>query len=124
MLCNFMEDYPLVAADLNFHFTYERDDCAVCSWPDHIIWSMSIYMVNLIEDVSKFDRAVNLSDHYPLRYNFKVFCDTSPSPPSPPPSSISTSRTSRFDWARASSLDIHNLCCIIVHSCVHYRSIL
>ena len=58
-----MEDYSL-AADLNFrsaiHFTYERDDCAVRSWPDHIICFMSI--VHLIEDMSKFDERVNLSD--------------------------------------------------------------
>ena len=96
-------------------------------------------MVNLIEDVSKFDQGVNLSDHYPLRFNFKVFCGTSPSPPSPPPSSISTSHTSRFDWARASSLDIHNyrasvlyhcpqLCeavvsCCNPHCCEHYSAL-
>ena len=119
--------------------TYERDDCAVRSWPDHIC---SMSMVNLIEDVSKFDQGVNLSDHYPLRFNFKVFCDTSPSPPSPPPSSISTSHTSRFDWARASSLDIHNyrasvlyhwphiycICeavvsCCNPHCCEHYSAL-
>ena len=66
LLCNFMDGYSLVAADLNFfcaiHFTCERDDCAVRSWPDHIICSMS--MVNPIEDVSKFDQGVNHSDQY------------------------------------------------------------
>ena len=72
LLWNFMDNYYLVAADLNFrsaiHFTYERDDCAVPSWPDRIICSMS--MVNL---VSKFDQGVNLSGHYLLIFNFKVF---------------------------------------------------
>ena len=47
LLCNFMDDYSLVAADLNFrnaiHFTYERDDCAVRSWPDHINYMLYFY---------------------------------------------------------------------------------
>ena len=138
LLCKFMDDYSLVAADLNFrsaiHFTYERDDCAVPSWPDRIICSMSL--VNL---VSKFDQGVNLSGHYLFRFNFKFLCDTSPSPRSPLPSFMSTSRTSRFDWARASSLDIHNyhasvlyhcpqLCeavvsCCNPHCCEHYSAL-
>ena len=111
---NFMDDYSLVAADLNFHcaigFTYERDDCAVCSWPDHVICSMS--MAHLIDNVSKSDHGVNLSEYY--RFNFEVFCDTSSSPLSPPPS-MSTSQTSRFNWARVSSLDIHNYRAFVLH---------
>ena len=75
LLCNFMDGYSLVAADLNFrsaiHFTCERDDCAVRSWPDHIICSMS--MVNPIEDVSKFDQGVNHSDQYLILNFFMTF---------------------------------------------------
>ena len=119
LLHNFMDDYSLVAADLNFcsaiNFTYERDDCAVRSWPDHIICSMS--MANLIDDVSKFDQGVHLSDHYPLGFNFKVFCGTS-LPPSPPPS-VSTSHTLHLTGLEPflfTFIIIMHLCYIILHN--------
>lgn len=103
LLRNFMQDSCLVAVDLRFqseiNFTYERDDGCVQSWIDHVVCSEPC--VNLITNVSQVDLAINLSDHYPLKFCFQVLFAFSPIPS--PPLSLHHTSAPKFSWSSASS---------------------
>ena len=90
LLTDFIVEHDFVVCDLSYcksvKFTYERDDCLVNSWIDHVVCSQSL----------------SLSDHLPLCFNFYISCTLI----SVPSSSVNSRTESHIIWSKATTSSI------------------
>ena len=105
-LMSFMSDLNLCSVDLFFRaavkYTYERDDGAVTSWPDHILTMQ--HLSSTITEVAGVHSACNLSDHVPLAFSVNINLNSSRPGPSRCPASRSSSCA--VDWSRVTHAEL------------------